>query len=148
MTNFLTSWRTFWHHDELFDIMTCLWHYDEFLMWFDVMTYVALIDVITIILTPGTFWQHDAFCWHPDTLFDLMTNLFTRFLSFWLYFSSLFRVQNIIKTGFWCHSELFDIMACRIFDFMTNFLTSWRILTLFRTWRILLTSWHTFWPHD
>ena len=92
MTNFLTSWR-------VYDIMTNFWC-DKL---FDVMTYVALIDVITTILTPGTSWQHDAFCWHPDTRFDLMTNLFTRFLSFGLIFS-LFREQNIIKTCFWCYN--------------------------------------------
>ena len=87
MMELLTSWRTSWHHDELFDIMTCLWHYSEFMMWqaIDVMTCVALIDVIMILLTPGTFWQHDAFCWHSDTLIDLMTNLFTTFLSFLLW---------------------------------------------------------------
>ena len=114
--------------------MTCLWHNDEFVMWqtIDVMTCVALIDVIMIILTPGTFWQHDAFCWHPNTLFDLMTNIFTTFSSFWLYFS-LFREQNIIKTCFWCHNELF---WCHGMFFM-----SWRH-------RVFLTLWQTFWHHD
>ena len=95
MMKLLTLWRTFWHHDVFIDIMTNFWC-DKL---FDVMHCVALIDDITIILTPGTFWQNDAFCWHPDTLLDLMTNLFIRCLSFWLYFS-LFREQNIIKTCF------------------------------------------------
>ena len=133
-TNFLTSWRIFWHHDVFMTL-----YYDEFVMWqaIDVMTCVALIDVIIIILTPGTFWQHNAFYWHPDTLFDLMTNIFTTFLSFWLYF-----FNELV----WCHG-----MPSSYFHFVRNVLTSWRT---FLTFDVFLTLWRvidvitSFWRHD
>ena len=88
MMKLLTSWRTFWHHDDFIDIMTCLWHYDEFVMWqtIDVMTYVALIDVI-MILTPGTFWNMTQFV-------DILKHFLTSWLTFSLHFCrsfSLFR---------------------------------------------------------
>ena len=83
----LTSWRTLWHHGELFDIMTCLWHYDEFLMWQTIWCHDIcwLIDVITIILTPETFWQHD---------------ILTHFLTSWLTFSLHFCRSDCILSLF------------------------------------------------
>ena len=51
ITNFLTSWRTFLHHDEscwrhgeLFDVMTCFWGHDE------------LFDVIEGLVRLGILW--------------------------------------------------------------------------------------------
>ena len=123
MMKLLTSWSNFWHHDEP-------------------------IDVITIMLTSGTFWQHDAFCWHPDTLFDLMTNFSLDFCHSDCIFS-LFWEQNINKTCFWCYITSF-LMSWHVFDVMA----SWRSLTLFRTFDVFLTLWRVvdvitcFFRHD
>ena len=118
-------------------------------------------------------WRHDVCCtyWRQER-FDNMTgfvDILTHFLTSWLTFSlhfcrsdcifTLFREQNITKTCFWCHSELFliswhvfDVMtSSRIFDFMTNFFTSWRT---FRIFDVFLTLWRVvdvitcFWRHD
>ena len=118
MMKLLTSWRIFWHHDEFFDIMTCLWHYDEFVMWqaIDVMTCVALIDVIMIILTPGTFWQH--FCRYDCIFFIISGSKYN-----W----NVFLCYN---EPFWLHDKLFDDMAKVLtlwtFNVMTHFLRLWR----------------------
>ena len=152
MTNFLTSWRFFWHHD----VFMTLWR---------------MCDVTN-------YWRHDVCCtyWRHNDNFDARNVLTTwrilltswHFLNSWLTLSlhfcrsdcifSLFREQNIIKTCFWCYNELFlmswhvfvVMTSSRIFDFMTNFLTSWRT---FRTFDVFLTLWRVdvitcFWRHD
>ena len=106
MMKLLTSWQTDWHHD-VFMTLWRLFLYDKL---FDVMTYVTLIYVMTNILTPWNFLTTSHTFWHPDTLFGLMTNPLTRFLSSWHNFS--FWEQNIMKTCFWCYNELCDVIAC------------------------------------
>ena len=76
---FLTSWRTFWRHEELFGVMTC---------FFYVMTNIGRHDVFL------TSWRT---CWVSWRVFEVMTI----FLSSW----------HISKV-------------------MTNILASWRIYWL------------------
>ena len=159
MTNWLTLWR-------VYGIVIIFWC-DKL---FDVMTYVALIDVMMNILTPWNFLTTSHTFWHPDTLFDLITNSLTRFLSSWQN-CSLFWEQNVMTTCFWCYSELFNVIACfwchdelflklwRIFDIPFDTITHYFNLFL-NVWRIfdvilnLLTSWGVFdiitcfWRHD
>ena len=104
-------------------------------------------------------------------------DILTHFLTSWLTFSldlcrsdcilSLFREQNIMKTCFWCYTELFDVMACfwchdviayfwlydKLFDIMTyidfisNFWHMFDAMTCFWRHHVFLMSWQTFWRH-
>ena len=64
MTNVLRQWWNFWHH-----VLTS-WRVDHIMTnsWcdklFDVITYVALIDVMTNILTPWNFLTTWRAFWH------------------------------------------------------------------------------------
>ena len=127
MTNFLTSWRFFWHHE----VFMTLWR---------------LCDVTN-------YWRHDVCCtyWRHNDNFDTKNVLTTwrilltswHLLNSWLTLSlhfcrsdcifSLFREQNLIKTCFWCYNELFWCHGM--------FLMSWRQ-------RVSLTLWQIFWHHD
>ena len=109
MTNFLTSWQTFWCYDELFDMK-----FLTFDQLFDVMTNFLMPWFIFYIMTNfltswhicnvmTNFWRHDEHL-TSKCIFDIMTN----FLASW--------------QTFWCHDALFDIM--------THFLTSWRTFEL------------------
>ena len=74
--------------------------------------------------------------WHPDTLFDLMTNFFTRFLSFWLYFFIISgtkcneNVFLMLQRTFWCHGMFLMSWRHRVFLTLWQTLTSWCILIL------------------
>ena len=70
MTNFLTAWRTFWHHDVM---LQTIWRHDVCCTYW---RHSDHFDARNFCL------QYDAFCWYPDTLFDLMTNFFTRIFNY------------------------------------------------------------------
>ena len=117
MTNFLTSWQilTSWR---LFDFMINFWSHDKPL---DVMTCFWCNHEL---LTSWLFWRHDE-------LFGVMT-------CFWFYVTSLCDILTNFVTSwrtFWLFKVMMDALR---FDGITNFLTSWHVLT----------SWQTFWHHD
>ena len=143
MANCFPSWRifyfrsnfSFWHYDKLIDIMTCLWHYDDFFYVTNCLTSWRMLHLLrhdehfdAMELFDIT---HFLTYWHT---FDLMTNLLTRFLSSWHNFS-LFWEQNIAKTCFGCHNELFDVIAC-FWCYDELFLGS------------MAYFWYTFWHHN
>ena len=122
--NFMTTWYTFWRLDALFDVMS------------NFMTSWCVV----------TFCRHDVFLtpWQAFCLVDI--------------FVFIISGTNIMKTCFWYYNTLLDVMICfhvmmnfltsrRVFTFMTNCLTLWRIFDF-------LTSWHMFyfmtnlWRHD
>ena len=76
MMKLLTSWRTFWHDD----VSMTLWR------MFDVTNYLMSWRMLHLLTSQRSIWRQERFdnmthFWHPDTLFDLMTNFFTRFVS-------------------------------------------------------------------
>ena len=96
-----------------------------------------VFDFMTNGLTSWHIFYFRTNCLHHDVyltlwLFGLMTNPLTRFVSSW-HNSSLFWEQNIMKTCFWCYSEL---MSYHVFDVMTNF------------FEVMAYFWHTFWHHN
>ena len=126
MTNFLTSWRTLWYHDELFDITT------------------------NSLTSRITFWLQDE-------LFDFMTNVLTS----WRTFTSsrtFLRDVRLFDFTTWRPFLIKDLFLTwllalwRIFDFMTNYLTSWRTFwshdAFFLLYDKFLVLWQTFWRHD
>ena len=161
MTHLWSSWC-------VHDIMTNF-VYDKL---FDVMTYVALIDVMTNVLTSWNFltWhiclRHDAPFWGYDEVIDVMVCCLCSDEHFLVmtYFFSLFQEQNIMKvTCFWLHDKLFDIMTYlwlhgelfmyfwrrdKPFDVMTYYvcidelLTSWCVFDVMTSWRMSLSSRH------
>ena len=64
----LTSWQIFWRHDKLFVVMTSCWRHGE---PFVLMTY---FDIMTNMLTSGqTVWRHDFLkSWR---VYDITTNV-------------------------------------------------------------------------
>ena len=130
MTHFLTSWHTFWRHDERFVIQTYfITHFSRPKYYENVFgRHNELFDFLTC------FWRHDEFldvktCFsRHDELLDVMTCSWSH--------DELF-VKNFVMTCFGRHMmELFDVMTCfwlddKLFDF-----------------RMFLTSCRTFWRHD
>ena len=124
LTNFLTSWQTFWRRDEVFDVMTCFWHYDNLFWCHDI-----LFDVMTNVSRHDVSLTYDKLSWRKDECF-LRHDMFL----FW--------------RSVWRH-DLFDVMAWfwRLHDVLTN---SWRIDEIF--WRqdkpfdeffdVILCFWH------
>ena len=111
-----TFWR-FWRHEELFDVMAYLfWHHNVFEVMtncFDVMSY---------------FWLHVMTSWRTFwCIFGI--------LMFFYVMTHFFDVVAYSWWTFWRHDNFF---TWSVFDFMTNFFTSQRILK----------SWQTFWSHD
>ena len=78
---FLTSQRTFWLHDKLFDMMTCFDFMTNFWLVFDVMTNLFtswrrafnIFDLMTCFLI---FWRNDV-------LFGVYCDVITYFLQSW-----------------------------------------------------------------
>ena len=129
MTHFLTSWRVF---DGMTRFLTSIRVF-HVITFFHVMTFCSRhFNMITNFLTWWwTFWRYDA-------LFDVMKCL--------LRHDAHFGRNDIFV---WRHEGLFDVMTC--FWRHDVFLTS--LCTIFTSWRVfdfmtnLLTSWRTFW-HD
>ena len=157
-------------------IFLMLWH--ALMSWQNVWCHDVFLTSWQTVWRRGVFFTFWTNCLHHDVyltlwLFGLMTNPLTRCLSSW-HNSSLFWEQNIIKTCFWCYSELFDVIACfwcydellayfwhtfwhhnvvfllyfltiwRIFDVMTNLFD---VMTCFSHYHMFLTSWQTFWRY-
>ena len=169
---FLTSWRTFHCHDELF------WHLDVLLTSrhiFDVMTNCLTSWLVYDVMTSWTVWGHDVFwrhdeildvmtCfWHSDELFDFMmciwchdefVDVMTNFMMAWRNVLTSWRTFDF-KTYFWRHEELFDVRNfLTLLCILTSWQTFWRHYRLFNVmtcpWRhdVVLTPWRTCWRHD
>ena len=135
---FLTSWRTFWRHNDFF------WRHEMFL------TSSQNLDIFL------TFSRHDVFLTSWQTffditdvltsrhLFDVMTNLLSNdepfvimtcvdimanFITSWL-------VYDMTHFGF--DKRVGAMTYATLIDVMTNVLTSWNFLT----------TWHTSWRLD
>ena len=104
ITDFSTSWRNCWPHDEIFDIMknlfdlmTSLWCHDA---PFDVMMYFWSHDVF--LMSWQTFWRHDLFLmsWQTLSQHDIFLKLWRTlwrhdpFLTSW----SIFRRYDALIT--------------------------------------------------
>ena len=130
---FLTSWRTIWLLDELFDLMMRFLLYDKFLASWQ------------------TFWRHDERCYvmyflRSWRVFDVMTN----FLNSWLVFDMTFNVMTNVFTSWRVFWHIYELVFIRNFDVMTYLwrhdeLLEWRV---FEVMSILLTSWRIVWRHD
>ena len=115
----LTTWHTFWCHDQLFDVR-CVSHVmtNFLLSW-------SILDFMTNFFTSWHIFYFMTNCWRYDKLFtswrvfDCMTNLLTS----------------------WC---LFDILTNFVLV-MTNLLSSWHVFDIMTN---LLTPWRNFWRHD
>ena len=110
---FFTSWRTFWHHDTLFDVMTIFdvtmnflmsWRIFEVVMnfftsWRIFWCHEIFSDVMTY------FWRHDVCLtsWH---IFSIMTN----FLASWRIFLHHDELFDIVMY-FLRHDKLFNVIA-------------------------------------
>ena len=122
---------------------------------FDIMTNFLSSWHIFVIIS-GTKYHENLFLtsWNH---FDVMTNFLTSWQSFdvmtyfWLHGELLtYFLRNDelfgVMTCFWHHDELFDVMT--FFEFMTNFLASWRTFwhhdEPFDVMANFLTSWCTF----
>ena len=161
---FLTSWRTFWCHSELFDVMICFdimtnllksWRlFDVITIFFDVMQCFWLHDKNVVIFL--TFSRHDVFLtswqtlWHHNKRFDITTPIWRHDEPF--NHDVCWHHHDVC----WHHDELYNIMTClwhdkfwiwqsfgamtyvTLIDVMTNVLTSWNFLT----------TWHTSWRLD
>ena len=113
----VASWRLFWRHDKLFDVMAnfltswqTFWRYVFLTSWRICDDITELFD---IFLTPWRVFDIMTFVWRNKEYFHVMTY-------FWLH-DKLFDVIPYI----WHHDELFDVMtnfltSCHIFDIMTN----------------------------
>ena len=56
---FLTSWQTFWPHDELLDVMACFWRHDVFLTsWRTCWCYDVHFN--STWTSWRKFWRHDV----------------------------------------------------------------------------------------
>ena len=132
MTHLLTSWQTL-------DVMVCFWCYDELC---DAVFF--LCDKTFYIMT--YFWTNDGFVFGSNDEPFTITNLLTSWQTFWHYdvFLISWQTFGIFLTSwqiFWRHDKLFGVMAScwrhgELFEVMTNLLSSWRILTSWRTcWR-------------
>ena len=114
----------------------------------DVKTYVAVIDVMTNVLTSWNFlmtWdtvrrQTNCLCygvfftsWRTLCCHGIFLTPWPAFCRPDIFCLIISRKQNIMKTCFWCYNELFwrhymflrswriFLMSWRVFDFMTNF---------------------------
>ena len=159
MTSVLTSWRAYdsmtnFLCNQLFDVITYAAPFDIMENSFDVMkgfedmTYFgrhdAPFDVMTNFLTSWCVlyvmirfwchWRHNIFftSWQPLTswqTFDVMTNLLTS----WRVMMNMFKQWRTL-----CHHNMILTSWRTFFDVIANYLTSWYVLT----------SWRTYWSHD
>ena len=130
---YLTSWRlfdvmrTFWRHDDLFDVMmtflTSWWHF--------LTSWRTCFDTMKNFVT--YFWRHD----NP-------VDSMTCYLAWWRDF---YVMRNFLTSSHFCvrHDELFDVMTHFL---MMYFFMSWRTWPSWRIFDVVanfLTTWHTFW---
>ena len=140
---FLTSWRTFWCHEQFLDVMTCLSRHDKLLSpkYTEVVRpftdiYILLENVISKVLSMVV----NKWCrkrsrglfilgFRSNDVFLTSRQVFDVTSSFWRHVNFL-RHVNLFTSWqtFWRHDEIFDVMlnflvSCQLFVIVTNFLS-------------------------
>ena len=136
MTNFLTSWQTFRHHDMFLTSWPTFWchgeHHGVFYELFDVTNFLMSWHIFDEVMT--CFWRHDKLigilaCFDSQQTSWLNDGFLTSRGTFWRDDVNLFDVRTCSWCHcFWRHDELFYIMK--------NFLMSWRVFG------IMTCFWH------
>ena len=107
MTNFLTSWRMFWRHNVFLTSWCTFWCHDNF------------CEVMTNILTSWkTFWCH-------NTLFDVMTYFLTPWYTFCTFWRHVILLDNLNTFWQYCLTSWWVFWSYAVLAWYKLFLMLW-----------------------